>query len=203
MLTVEGACGGACAPPNHPPVAKAKNVTVFADNSCTASASVDNGSFDPDGDRLTITQSPDGPYPLGVTNVLLTVRDPSGATSQASATVTVLDNTPPQVNGLAVSPASLWPPNHQMIDVEVNYNASDSCSAVTCVLTVSSNQPINGTGDGNTSPDWQVIDAHHVRLRAERAGTADDRIYTITLTCTDASGNKTVKQATVLVPHNQ
>src|SRR5262249_29864844 len=37
-LNVSGACGGACAPPNHPPVARAKNVTVSADNSCTANA---------------------------------------------------------------------------------------------------------------------------------------------------------------------
>src|SRR5262249_52896142 len=102
-LSVNGACGGTGAPPNHPPVAKAKNVTVFADNTCTANASINDGSFDPDGDRLTITQSPLGPYPIGVTSVLLTVKDPSGATSQATANVTVVDNTPPDVTGLAVS----------------------------------------------------------------------------------------------------
>jgi hypothetical protein len=202
-LTVSGACGGACAPPNHPPVARAKNVTVFADNSCTASASIDNGSFDPDGDTLSITQSPAGPYPLGVTTVLLTVWDPSGATSQASADVTVVDNTPPQVTLLSVSQDSLWPPNHKMVDIEVRYNASDSCNAATCVLAVSSNQPVDGTGDGDTSPDWEVIDAHHVRLRAERAATDDDRIYTITVTCTDAAGNRTVKQVVVRVTQNR
>jgi len=30
-----------------------------------------------------------------------------------------------------------------------------------------------------------------------------DRLYTITLRCTDAAGNVTVKTATVLVPHDQ
>ena len=30
------------------------------------------------------------------------------------------------------------------------------------VLTVTSNEPINGLGDGDTAPDWQVIDAHHL-----------------------------------------
>jgi len=199
-LSVMGACGGACAPPNHPPVAKAKNVTVSADNTCTANASINDGSFDPDGDPLTINQSPSGPYVLGITGVLLTVKDPYGATGQASANVTVVDKTAPTVTGVTVSPASLSPPNHKMIDVLVSYTASDSCNAVACVLSVSSNQPVNGTGDGDTEPDWVIIDAHHVQLRAERAGTAQDRIYTITVTCTDAAGNQIIKQATVVVP---
>jgi hypothetical protein len=42
-----------------------------------------------------------------------------------------------------------------------------------------------------------------VRLRAERSGNGSGRIYTLTLTCTDAAGNKSVRTATVLVPHNQ
>jgi hypothetical protein len=90
-LKVAGACGGACAPPNRVPIAIAANVTVTAGASGTAGASIDNGSSDPDGDPLTITQSPPGPYPIGQTSVLLTVTDPKGAASQATATVTVVD----------------------------------------------------------------------------------------------------------------
>src|SRR5712691_4700973 len=91
-LKVAGACGGACAP-NHVPVAIARDVTVPADASGTANASIDNGSSDADGDPLTITQSPAGPYPIGLTTVLLTVSDPQGATSQATARVTVVGPT--------------------------------------------------------------------------------------------------------------
>jgi hypothetical protein len=69
------------------------------------------------------------------------------------------------------------------------------------VLTVASSEPVNGQGDGDTSPDWQVIDDHHVLLRAERGGkNKDGRTYTITTTCTDESGNATVKTSTVSVP---
>jgi len=71
------------------------------------------------------------------------------------------------------------------------------------VLSVSSNEAVNGSGDGNTATDWLVVDAHHVQLRAERSGNGAGRIYTITLTCTDAAGNKTVRTSTVLVAHNQ
>jgi len=78
------------------PVAKCKNVTVSAGANCTANASIDNGSFDPDpGDTITLTQSPAGPYATGNTLVTLTVTDNHGISSQCQATVTVVDTTPP------------------------------------------------------------------------------------------------------------
>jgi Subtilase family len=77
---------------NHLPIALAHNVTVAAANTGgTATASIDNGSSDPDGDPITLTQTPPGPYSLGNTSVLLTVVDTKGATAQASATVTVVN----------------------------------------------------------------------------------------------------------------
>ena len=106
------------------------------------------------------------------------------------------------VSNPTTNPSSLWPPNHQMENVTVNYTATDNCP-VTCVLTVTSNEPINGLGDGDTAPDWIVVDDHHVQLRAERSGKGNGRIYTITTTCTDASGNAVMKTSTVLVPKNQ
>jgi hypothetical protein len=88
-----------------------------------------------------------------------------------------------------------------MVNVRVDYLTADNCSPVTCALSVTSNEPVNGTGDGNTAPDWEVVDAHNVRLRSERSGGGSGRIYTITITCTDGGGNSTVKTVTVTVPH--
>ena len=51
--------------------------------------------------------------------------------------------------------------------------------------------------------DAVVVDAHHVLLLAERAGNGSGRIYTITITSTDASGNSAESTVTVTVPHNQ
>src|SRR6185436_15090741 len=106
-------------PTNQPPVAISHNVTVSAGANCTANASVDNGSSDPDGDPITISQSPAGPYPIGGTPVTLTITDSNGASSQSTATVTVVDNTPPAVNSVSVDKSVLWPANHKMIDVRV------------------------------------------------------------------------------------
>lgn len=77
---------------NRAPVAVCQDVTVMADSSGTANASIDNGSFDPDGDSITITQSPAGPYAIGQTTVTLTVEDNNHATNSCGASVTVLYN---------------------------------------------------------------------------------------------------------------
>jgi hypothetical protein len=85
----------------------------------------------------------------------------------------------------------------------VNYSATDNCGSVASVLRVTSNEPINGLGDGDTAPDWVVLDAHHVRLRAERSGRGNGRVYTITITSTDSAGNSSSTQVSVRVPHDQ
>ena len=76
-------------PPNRPPVAKCRNVTVSADNNCMAAAAIDNGSYDPDGDAITLSQNPPGPYSVGSTAVQLTVTDSHGLSSTCQANVSV------------------------------------------------------------------------------------------------------------------
>jgi hypothetical protein len=207
-LVVQNACLGDCAPPNHPPVAKAAAVTVAAGPACTADASVDDGSSDADGEPLTFVQSPAGPYALGTTSpVLLTVTDPKGAFGQATGAVTVLDQTPPSITGLAPSPAVLSPPNHRLVDVAVNFTSADNCGDSTCTLTVTSDARVRTHGDDDhedddDGPDFVVVDAHHVKLRADK-NDGNARTYTLTLTCTDAADNATVRTTTVVVPSDR
>ena len=203
-LNVSGGCIGACAPPNQVPVAKCKNVTVSADANCVANASVDDGSFDPDGDPITITQSPAGPYPKGTTTVLLTVRDPRGATSQCTATVTVVDTTPPVVTS-SLSLTQLWPPDHTMKNVGLAASATDNCdSNLTLVVKVygdeNDEEPV---GDGNFSPDANNIAVGTLRLRSERKGNGDGRVYLVVVTATDSSGNVGRSARTVTVSLGQ
>ena len=80
---------------NDPPVAMCKDVMLWAGAGCTAAASIDDGSYDPDaGDTITLAQSPAGPYPIGATAVTLTVTDNNGASSSCMATVTVTNPAP-------------------------------------------------------------------------------------------------------------
>jgi len=84
---------------NQPPEAICKDVTVnTAPGTCSANASVDNGSFDPDGDPITLVRAPPGPYNKGNTSVTLTVTDDSGASDSCTATVTVVDNEKPSIS---------------------------------------------------------------------------------------------------------
>jgi hypothetical protein len=88
-----------------------------------------------------------------------------------------------------------------LVPVQVDYSATDNCgSPVVCGLAVSSNEPVNGDDDGNTSPDWVVVDPHHVQLRAERSGTGSGRVYTVRITCADQSGSASSKDVFVSVP---
>ena len=131
-------------------------------------------------------------YNKGVTTVTYTLT--GDAAKQCSFTVTVEDKEVPVLTGVSVNPSILWPANHKMVEVTVNYNLWDNCAA-TATISVKGN-------DGATSSDWQVVDAHHVWLRAERSGSGNGRTYTITITATDASGNKATQTATVVVPHD-
>jgi hypothetical protein len=190
------------------PVVRSKNISVPADDSCVASISpsdVDDSSFDSvNGDPLTLSLDPaaGGPFGLGEHTVRLIATDDRGQTNSAIAIVTVVDQTPPVISDANVDTPTLWPLNHQMIDVTVNYTTADNCGASDAGLDVSSNEPVNGTGDGDTAPDWEIVDSHHVRLRAERSGQESGRIYTITITATDSHGNASSQIVTVQVPHN-
>jgi hypothetical protein len=110
----------------------------------------------------------------------------------------------PSISAVTATPNVLWPPNHKMVNVTISYTVSDACDASpTASLSVSSNESASGGGSGNTSPDWQVVDAHHVNLLAERDGSGTGRIYTITVTSTDSLGVTSTATTTVTVPHNQ
>lgn len=146
--------------------------------------------------------SPGSVFPKGTTTVNCTASDAGGTSSSCSFTITVNDTEAPVISGASVSPATLSPPNHKMVNVTVSYSSSDNCGATNCSLSVTSNEPVDGTGDGDTSPDWIVVDEHHVKLRAERSGGGSNRVYTITITCTDGAGNSSSQSRTVTVSHN-
>jgi subtilisin-like proprotein convertase family protein len=75
------------------PVAMCQDVTVPAEKNRQAAvtaADVDCGSYDPDGDDVTLSLDPEGPYAIGEHEVTLTVTDEKGISATCSATVTVL-----------------------------------------------------------------------------------------------------------------
>lgn len=137
-------------------------------------------------------------FSVGVTTIEYAATDAVGLQAAATQGVSVADTTPALISGASASPSVLWSPNHKFVDVVVGYDTTDNCGAVTTSLSVSSNEPVNG----KKGPDWQVVDAHHVKLRAERSGEGRGRIYTITITAVDGHGNSSSRSVPVLVPHD-
>lgn len=119
---------------NTPPTALCHDVTVTTGDGCAADASIDNGSFDPDGDAITLVQDPPGPYPVGETVVQLTVTDANCASSTCQATVTVVDDTPPIIS-CAYDTVIVVEPGESGKVVEFASSATDECSSVTAVCT--------------------------------------------------------------------
>jgi hypothetical protein len=144
---------------------------------------------------------------LGAHAVTLVVTDAGGLTDSDDVTVTVVDSTPPTLS-IELAPAVLWPPNHRMVDVTAAVTTSDVCGGTQVSLeSVTSSEPDNGPGDGNTSDDIQDASTGTpdlgFRLRAERAASGDGRRYAVTYAASDDSGNTTLNEAFVDVPHDQ
>lgn len=195
---------------NHRPIADAgPDQTVECNAPGTGTVTV-NGSLshDPDGDSLTYAWtgtlgSATGPVatfqaPLGVTTTIhLVVDDGYSGVGSADTRVTVRDTIPPVIRSAAANPTSSWPPNHQMFPVRLSVDAHDTCdpNPRSRVVSVTSNE--------GTSADWQIVGPLEVMLRSERSGKGGDRVYTIWIQCTDASGNASKRGVTVTIAHDQ
>jgi hypothetical protein len=145
-------------------------------------------------------------FDVGTTTVTCT----STAGPTCSFTVTVNDTEPPVIT--TSGPKTLWPPNHKYVTFNVGdlvSSVSDNCDSSIGISSVhitrvTSDEPNNSGGDGNTTNDIVIAaDCKSVQLRAERMGGKNGRVYTITLSVTDSAGNTGAATVQVTVPHSQ
>lgn len=113
------------------------------------------------------------------------------------------DSEPPRLE-LSVDPNELWPPNHKMVEINVQALASDNLDPDPEVefVEVQVNEPDDIQGSGNTDGDI-VVDNGRIFLRAERSGTGQRRVYTIIYKATDNAGNSVREMIDVVVPHDR
>jgi hypothetical protein len=177
-----------------PPVlALPGNITVEATSGAGAAVSWTATAVDAvDGPVPVQCTPPSGSqFAIGPTPVTCSARDAANNVSGGSFVVTVRDTTPPTITSASATPNVLGPPNHKMIPVTVKVTATDrvDTAPVARIVGVSSNEPQNGLGDGDTGPDWVVTGPLTVSLRAERSGKGSGRVYTIDIEVRDRHGN--------------
>jgi hypothetical protein len=157
------------------------------------------------GVRVVRTGVPAGNlFPLGVTTITYTAINLSGLTKTSTQTVTITDKSSPVFTTKLYSDIlAIWPPDHKLKHIPLNYTTADNCGTVKNIVTVTSTDPITGVSDGDKSPDWIVTNDHLVQLRAERGNGKEARVYTITVTPVDSSGNVgTPQSVNVYIAHN-
>ena len=135
--------------------------------------------------------------------ITLTCSATNGAGLSNSVSVTIkIGQSAPVISGMPQPGCSIWPPNQKLVQV-ATITASDTLSGLASFnVTGSSNEPsdpknpsivITGSGLG----------PRVVQLLADRLGTGNGRIYTLTATASDLAGNSVTATATCTVPHDQ
>lgn len=153
----------------------------------------------------TLTVSDEGPYELGANPVDVSERTHTGTTTVCTSTITLVDTQPPEVEAYTLE---LWPPNHRMVEIAPTDCATvfDACAEddVDFAFTyVAVDEPKDGRGDGNFAPDVRLDCDGRLRVRAERAGPRDGRVYRIGFEAHDGNGNRLSGECFAEVPKSQ
>jgi len=207
---------------NNPPTANPIATPPTTDEGGTVNLYAN--PFDPDQDGVTcLWTQVDGPSvgsfdstscdtnivaPLVTASVALTfemvVSDGMLSSPPAPVAVFVQDvGAPPACDLAQAIPASLWPPNHKMLAVAITGVSDPDNQQVTLTVTaVTQDEPVNGLGDGDTSPD-AVLQGSSVLIRSERSGLGNGRVYRINFMASDGSGDSCTGSVAVCVPHDR
>lgn len=158
--------------------------------------------------NVQITNDAPAVFFPGLTVVTWTATDDSGNQTMRTQNVLVVDTTPPELD-VELDPDALWPPNHKLRTIEATIEVVDVCdpNPVVELVSIESDEPDDGTGDGATTNDIQGAgfgtDDREFDLRCERKGNGDGRVYTVTYQASDASDNTTQETDEVTVVKNQ
>jgi hypothetical protein len=137
-----------------------------------------------------------GPHSVTVN---VTATDDDGGTTTRSITQAL--NRAPSCTTVRSSAVELWPPNHKLQPIALRgATDADGDALAYAITSVRQDEPTHGTGDGDTATDAVNAGPGAVRLRAERTGGGDGRVYTIAFTVSDGQGGSCAGSAQVTVP---
>jgi hypothetical protein len=114
---------------NQNPIVTCQNVSATtAPNTCTTTGSVIASTSDPDGDTVSCTQTPAGPYALGTTPVNVSCDDGKGGSASCTGTVTLTDDDRPTLACGAAQQVECTSPSGA--SATFSASATDNCGPV-------------------------------------------------------------------------
>jgi cysteine-rich repeat protein len=115
-----------------------------------------------------------------------------------------LENRPPDCGGARASAELLWPADHGMRSVGIRkVTDPDGDDLELRITAISQDEPVEDAGKGKSCPDASGIGTPTARLRAERAGRGDGRVYRIEFAAEDGRGGRCEGAVAVCVPHDR
>lgn len=110
----------------------------------------------------------------------------------------IVDTTAPDLT-VAAYPQMLWP-NHRLVEVCVDIDVSDDFDENPTIelVSVTANQSISSKTEDPHCYDYAVTEDGHIFLRAKN-GYQGQRVYTLTYSAQDSSGNTTYSTVDVTV----
>jgi hypothetical protein len=133
----------------------------------------------------------------------------ANGTGTADAIMAIIEtcgtpNNNPDCSTAAPSEETLWPPNHKMNDITIaGVTDPDGDPVAITIDSIFQDEPTSGLGDGDQSPDGAGVGTDTARVRSERSGTGDGRVYHISFTAEDGIGGTCSGEVLVSVPHDQ
>ncbi len=126
---------------------------------------------------------------------------PEAANSADVELVTQPPNEPPVCTTAVPSVASLWPPNHKFVNIDMLGVTDPNGDVVTITITgITQDEPVDGKADGHTAPDGMGVGTPTAAVRAERSGRGDGRVYAIAFSADDGRGRTCQGVVNVSVP---
>jgi len=113
-------------------------------------------------------------------------------------------NTPPNCSGLTTSPRILSPANNKLRTITISGATDADGDPLTYSITnVKQDEPVDAHGQGERAPDAQLVSGTQVKVRAERSGGGNGRVYEISVSVADDAGATCTGTVTVAVPHDR
>jgi len=114
-----------------------------------------------------------------------------------SAIVTTSSSSPSNIN-------KEGSPSHKIVEITLGgVTDPDGDPTTLTVDGITQDEPTNGLGDGDQSPDGFGVGTDTPHVRVERAGIGDGRVYEISFTADDGNGGSCSGSVSFAVPHDK